>query len=225
MSITQLAFQAVVAQNLIEENDYKVHNLKVTHELTNKTIDDIWDAINGGSGGDIVERIEVLENKTQNITRNCEITSISDTLHVNHVTGLNAVDVDIEISVERLTCGPNPNVNTSLGYPIRFQADAINYIMCNDDLSVICPVNGVLTSISFALTGNNSYRDDYNGNLIIATGQIINNDYIETDSINIPSGFIPSMSIYINSELNIKIKVNVIVFLGSMHKETVYTVL
>jgi hypothetical protein len=57
--ITQLAFQAVVAQNLIEENDYKVQSLEVTNELTGKTIDDIWDAINGGSVGDIVERIEV----------------------------------------------------------------------------------------------------------------------------------------------------------------------
>jgi hypothetical protein len=67
MSIKQLAFQAVVAQNFIEENDYKVHNLEVTNELTGKTIDDIWDAINGGSGGDIIERIEVLEDKRQNI--------------------------------------------------------------------------------------------------------------------------------------------------------------
>jgi hypothetical protein len=41
MSITQLAFQAVVVQNLIEDNDYKVHNLEVTNELTGKTIDDI----------------------------------------------------------------------------------------------------------------------------------------------------------------------------------------
>jgi hypothetical protein len=28
MIIIQLAFQVVVAQNLIEENDYKVHNLE-----------------------------------------------------------------------------------------------------------------------------------------------------------------------------------------------------
>jgi hypothetical protein len=68
MSITQLAFQAVVAQNLIETNDYKVHNFEVTNELTGETIDIIWDAINGSSGGDIVEKIEVLEDKTQNIT-------------------------------------------------------------------------------------------------------------------------------------------------------------
>jgi oligoendopeptidase F len=68
MSITQLAFQAVIAQNLIEENDYKVHNLEVTNELTGKTIDNIWDEINRDSGGDIVERIEYLENKTRNIT-------------------------------------------------------------------------------------------------------------------------------------------------------------
>jgi hypothetical protein len=61
---TQLAFQAVGAQNLIEDNDYKVHNLEVTNELTGKTIDDIWDAINGGIGGNIVERIEVLEDRT-----------------------------------------------------------------------------------------------------------------------------------------------------------------
>jgi hypothetical protein len=64
MSITQLSFQAVVDQNLIETNDYKVHNHEVAKELTGKTIDDIWDAINGCSGGDIVERIEVLEDKT-----------------------------------------------------------------------------------------------------------------------------------------------------------------
>jgi hypothetical protein len=62
--------------------------------------------------------------------------------------------------------------------------------MCSNDPSVVYPVNGVLTSVSFALTGNFSYRGDYNGNLIIATGQIINNVYIETDSINIPSVFI-----------------------------------
>jgi hypothetical protein len=90
MSITQLSFQAVVAQNLIEENDNKVHNLEVTNELTGKTIDDIWEAINGGIGGDIVERIEVLEEKTQNINHNGDPTSISNTLNVNHVTGLYA---------------------------------------------------------------------------------------------------------------------------------------
>jgi hypothetical protein len=64
MSFTQLAFQTVVAQNLIEENDYKVDILEGTNELTGKTYDDIWNAINGGIGGDIVERIEVLEDKT-----------------------------------------------------------------------------------------------------------------------------------------------------------------
>jgi hypothetical protein len=97
--------------------------------------------------------------------------------------------------------------------------------MCSDDPSVICPVNGVLTSVSFALTGNYSYRGDYNGNLIIAAGQIINNDYMETYSINIPSVSIHSMSIYTNSELNLKIKTNDVVFIGSMHKDTVYTIL
>jgi hypothetical protein len=64
MSITQLEFQAIVAQNLINDNDFKVHNLEVTNELTGKTIDNILNEINGGSGGDIVERIEVLEDKT-----------------------------------------------------------------------------------------------------------------------------------------------------------------
>jgi hypothetical protein len=175
MSITQLTFQAVVAQNLIEENDYKIHNLEVTNELIGKTIDDIWDAINGGIGGDIVERIEVLEDKTHNINHNGDTTSISNTFNVNHVTGLNAVDVDIAISGETLTYGPNPTVNSGIGYPILFQADPINYKMCNDDPSVVCPVNGVLTSISLALTGNYSHRGDYNGNLIIATGRIIDN--------------------------------------------------
>jgi hypothetical protein len=225
MSITQLAFQAVVAQNLIEENDYKVHNLKVTNELTRKTIGDIWDTINGGIGGDIVERIEVLEDKTYNITHNGDTTSITNILNVNHVTWLSAVDVDIAITGETLTYGPNPNVNSSIGYPIRFQADSINYIMCSDDPSVVCPVNGVLTSISFALTGNYSYKSDYNGNLIIATGKIIDNVYMETDSLNISTVFIPSMSIYTNSELNIKIKVNDVVFKGSTQKETVYSAL
>jgi oligoendopeptidase F len=98
MSITQLAFQAVVAQNLIEENEYKVHNLEVTNELTGKTIDDIWDAINGDSGGSIGERIKILEDITQNITRYEEITSISNALNVNQVRGLNVVDVDFPIS-------------------------------------------------------------------------------------------------------------------------------
>jgi hypothetical protein len=65
--------------------------------------------------------------------------------------------------------------------------------MCSDDTSVVCPVNGVLASVSFAFTGDFSYRGDYNGNLIIATGQIINNVYFETDSINISAIFIPSM--------------------------------
>jgi hypothetical protein len=73
MSITQLACQAVVTQKLIEENDYKVHIFEVTKELTGKTIDDIWDAINGGIGGDIVERIEVVEDKTHNINHNSDI--------------------------------------------------------------------------------------------------------------------------------------------------------
>jgi hypothetical protein len=79
---------------------------------------------------------------------------------------------------------------------------------------VVCPVNEVLTSVSFALTDNCSYKGDYNGNLIIATGQIINNVYIETESINISSVFIPSVSIYMNSEINLKIKANDVVFLG-----------
>jgi hypothetical protein len=41
MSITQLAFQSVVNQNLIETNDDKVHHLNVTNELTSKSIDNI----------------------------------------------------------------------------------------------------------------------------------------------------------------------------------------
>jgi hypothetical protein len=200
MSITQLAFPAVLAQNLIEDNDYKVHNLELTNKLTGKTIDDIWEAINGGIGGDIIERIEVLEDKTHNINHNGDTTSVSNTLHVNHVTGLNAIDADFPIPGETLTYGPNPNVNSSIGYPILFQAEPINYIMVSDDPSMVCPVNGVLTSVSFALTGNYSYRGEFNGNLIIATGQIINSTYIETDSINIPSVSIPSMTIYTNSE-------------------------
>jgi hypothetical protein len=93
MIITQLAFQAVVSQNLIEENDYKVLNLEVTNELTGKTIDDIWETINGGIGGDIVERIEVLENKTLNITQVGDVTSVSNTLYVNHVTRIYAENV------------------------------------------------------------------------------------------------------------------------------------
>jgi hypothetical protein len=51
-------------------------------------------------------------------------------------------------------------------------------MICNDDSSLICPVNEVLTSVSFALTGNFNYQGDYNGKLIIETGQIINNVYI-----------------------------------------------
>jgi hypothetical protein len=56
MSITQLAFQAVVAQKLIETNDYKVHNLNDKNELIGKTIDDIWGAITGITSGYIIER-------------------------------------------------------------------------------------------------------------------------------------------------------------------------
>jgi hypothetical protein len=89
--------------HLIEDNDYVVHILEVTNELTGKTIDDIGDAINVGSGGDIVERIEVLEDKTQNLSRNGDITSISNTLNANNVTGLNGVELDIAISGETLT--------------------------------------------------------------------------------------------------------------------------
>jgi hypothetical protein len=40
-AISQLAYQAVIAENLLEENDYKVHNLNVKNELTGKTVDDI----------------------------------------------------------------------------------------------------------------------------------------------------------------------------------------
>jgi hypothetical protein len=97
--------------------------------------------------------------------------------------------------------------------------------MCSDDPSVFCPVNGVLTSVSFHLTGSFRYRNDYNSNLIIETGQIINNVYIETDSINISAIFIPSMSIYTNSGLNFKIKTNDVVFIGSLQLETVFTAL
>jgi hypothetical protein len=39
-SITQLAFQVVIVLSL-ETNDYNVHTLNVTNELTNTTIDDI----------------------------------------------------------------------------------------------------------------------------------------------------------------------------------------
>jgi hypothetical protein len=63
MSITKLTFQAVVAQNLIKTNDYKVHNLNVTNELIVKTIDDIWDAITEVPSGDIIERLKVVEEK------------------------------------------------------------------------------------------------------------------------------------------------------------------
>jgi hypothetical protein len=40
-SISQLAYQAVIAENLIEDNDYRVHNLNISNNLTGKTIDDI----------------------------------------------------------------------------------------------------------------------------------------------------------------------------------------
>jgi hypothetical protein len=112
MSIIQLAFQSVVAQNLLEENDYKVHNLEVTNELTGKTIDDIWDAITGIPSGEFIERIEVLEGKTQNINRNDDTTNISNTLNVNHITGLYAEDVIYKISSTLLLGGDNgPNTN------------------------------------------------------------------------------------------------------------------
>jgi hypothetical protein len=45
MNITQLAFQAGIAQNLIWTNYYKVHNLNVTNEWISKIIDEIWDSI------------------------------------------------------------------------------------------------------------------------------------------------------------------------------------
>jgi hypothetical protein len=41
MSILQLTFQAVLAQNLIETKDYKFHKRKATNELTGQAIDDI----------------------------------------------------------------------------------------------------------------------------------------------------------------------------------------
>jgi hypothetical protein len=74
--------------------------------------------------------------------------------------------------------------------------------MCSDDPSVICPVNGVLKSVSLHLTGNFRYNGYYIGNLIIGTGQIIIYVYKETDSINISAVFISSVSHYTNSELN-----------------------
>jgi hypothetical protein len=64
MSISSLAFQAVVVKNWIETIDYKIHNLNVTNEITGKTIDDIWDIITGFPSGDILKRLEIVEDKT-----------------------------------------------------------------------------------------------------------------------------------------------------------------
>jgi hypothetical protein len=65
MSITHLLFKAVASKNLRETNDYKVHYLNFTNELTGKTIDDILDAITWILTGDIIEKFEIEEDKKQ----------------------------------------------------------------------------------------------------------------------------------------------------------------
>ena len=167
MSITQLSFQAVVAQNLIEENDYKVHNLEVTNELTGKTIDDIWEAINGGIGGDIVERIEVLEDKTQNINHNGDTTTISNTLNVNHVTGLYAEDVIYKIPSTLLLGGDNgPNYNYGM-YAAQGGSN-LDLLLAGDNPELLSTVNGVVKKIKFSTTSFNSQGSI---TLIFATGK------------------------------------------------------
>jgi hypothetical protein len=131
---------------------------------------------------------------------NISTRDIGDQKHVK-IKGLDADEVTVVMSGEALTFGPVSYSNTSVGYPYQFPSTSTNFIMCSNDSSVICPVSGILTSISFALTTSYSYRGDYNGNLIIVTGKIIDNTYTETDSINISSISIPSQSVYTNSTL------------------------
>jgi hypothetical protein len=152
MSITQLAFQAVVAQNLIEENDYKVHNLEGTNELTGKTIDDIWDAINGGSDGDIVERIEVLENIAQNITSSgigtMSVTSISNTLNVIHVIGFYDEDIIYKIPSITLLGGDN-GPNTNYGMYASQSGSNLDLFLAEDDVNLLSTVHSTVKKLNF----------------------------------------------------------------------------
>jgi hypothetical protein len=177
MSITQLAFQAVVAQNYIEDNYYQVHNLEVIDEFTGKTIDDIWEAINGGIGGDIVERIEVLEDKTQNINHNGDITSISNTLNVNHVTGLYAEDVIYKIHYIILL-GGDKGPNNNYGMYASQSGSNLDLLLAGDENELRSTVNGTVKKIKFSTSYFNSRGSI---TLIFATGRVNNNQYIQTD--------------------------------------------
>jgi hypothetical protein len=52
--------------------------INISNELKGKIIDDIWDTITDIPSWDIIDRIEVVEDKTQNIHREGEITAISN---------------------------------------------------------------------------------------------------------------------------------------------------
>jgi hypothetical protein len=47
----------------------------------------------GGSDGNIIEWLEVVDDKTQNINRNGDIISISNILYLNHIINLYVEDV------------------------------------------------------------------------------------------------------------------------------------
>jgi hypothetical protein len=208
LSIAQLAFQAVVAQNLIEDNDYKVHDLEVTNELTRKTIDDIWEVINGGIGGDIVERTDVLEDKTQNINHNGDTTSIANTLDVNHVTCLYAEDVIYKIPSIILLGGDN-GLNNNYGMYAPQSWSNLDLLLAGDDINLLSTVNDYVKKINFSTTSCNSPGLI---TLIFATRRVNNNQYTQTDTSSILTTVSP-LAIH-EFDVNFKINIGDQVFVG-----------
>jgi hypothetical protein len=132
-SISQLVFQEVVTENLIETNDYKVHNRNVTNELTGQTFDHICDAITKLPSGTIVERFEAVGNKTQNINRKDNITAISNTLNGHLATGRNAVDV-IYNKVNQPLLGGDNGPKNYVGMYAPQNCSNIDLLLAADDI-------------------------------------------------------------------------------------------
>jgi hypothetical protein len=114
MSITQIAFQANIAQSLVEVNDYKVQNLDVTGDITGKTITDIRVCIEEVEPArDLIERIENLELKKEKITFQTPTTTITNTLNI---PGKIIINENEEVQAEEVSvfgkrqesCGHNP---------------------------------------------------------------------------------------------------------------------
>jgi hypothetical protein len=149
--------------------------------------------------------LENVENKTSNISTSNNITSISNTLNVNQVTGLTASNVSNN-DISNTILGGNNIPNNFSDMTSLQSGNNIDILLAGQNNELASPIDGIVINVKFST--RNSSNNNNTFTKLIATGYINYHSFIQTASTSFPNSPITANSAF-NFTTDFKIKLEI----------------